>query len=110
MRPSSLLRGARLSALVAELAVRELDNAGAAKLLRCSASSARNYLLELMDAGAVDASSDRSDGADRTVYRLNPDKLGQGAFDAAGLIAGNPVAAAARDPLVAALFGAHPAL
>lgn len=107
MRPSSLLRNTRLNALLAELSLRDMGSLGAATLLDCSASSARNYLLELLDAGVVRALPNPADGNDRTVYRINPDKCLVGDFQAALTVAGDAVAAApARDALVAALFGA----
>jgi hypothetical protein len=87
--------------------VHDLGSIGAAALLDCSASSARNYLLELMDAGVVSAMLNRSGGNERTVYRLNTNRLLLDDFRAALAPAPDCVAiAAARDPLVAALFGA----
>ncbi|MET0856993.1 MAG: hypothetical protein ABWY27_09620 [Telluria sp.] len=108
MRPSSLQRIARIDALIAELSLRQLGNLGAAALLDCSASSARNYLRELLDAGVIVTGFKPMPAcADKTVYRLSGDHLRVTAFQAAlaaercGARAG-----AGRDPLVAALFGA----
>jgi hypothetical protein len=105
MRPSSLLRNTRLNALLAALAVRDLGSIGTAALLDCSASSARNYLLELLDAGVVSAILNPAVGNERTVYRLNTDRLLVDDFQST-LAPDCGATAAARDPLVAALFGA----
>lgn len=108
MRPSSLLRIARLDALIAELSLREKGNLGAAAFLNCSVSTARNYLLELLDAGVIVTGLNTVPAcADKTVYRLSADHVLVAAFKAtlgpdccgAGGVTG-------RDPLVAALFGA----
>lgn len=108
MRPSSLLRNARLGTLLAELSQRDLGSLGVAALLDCSPSSARNYLFELLDAGLLRALPNPAEGSDTTVYRLTPDQGLVDAFKTSLTVAGNAVAAAAeRDPLVAALFGAR---
>lgn len=138
MRPSTLLRIERLNTLVAALSVRDLGHAGVATLLRCSASSARNYVFELMDAGVIGLlrNGPVADGcSDKSVYRLNPNKRLVVAFQAT-LVAPEQRAStranlvrrdhdgdfgcseaavsvanmvARRDPLVTALFGAPPA-
>jgi hypothetical protein len=116
MRPSSLLRNTRLNALIEALSFRELGSKGAAALLQCSVSSARNYLEELMDARVIAISSKpwTGGGLDRTVYCLNPDPLIVGAFQTAlgefASGADKAANAAVRDPLVLALFGAPQAL
>lgn len=108
MRPSSLLRIERLDALIAELSLRGLGSFGVAALLDCSASSARNYLLELRDAGVVVADANSEPGcADKTVYRLSGDHfLVNGFKSSLSRSRGGADTVAARDPLVAALFGA----
>jgi hypothetical protein len=142
MRPSTLRRIERLSSLVAEFSVRDLGHAGVAALLQCSASSARNYVIELMDAGVIRLSPNgQPDGCiDRIVYRLNADQRLVDEFQAAlaypentraaavrrepglassvhhfrivpdgiGSALDAGVIAAARDPLVTALFGVPP--
>jgi hypothetical protein len=76
MRPSTLLRIARLDALVAAFSARDLGPAGIATLLRCSGSCARNYVTELVDAGMIKPMpaglADR--GVDKNVYRLTSNR------------------------------------
>jgi hypothetical protein len=116
MRPSSLLRNTRLNALIEALSLRELGSKGAATLLQCSASSARNYLQELIDARVITVSSTprTGGGIDRTVYCLNPDTMIVADFQTAlgESASGADMAtnAAVRDPLVLALFGAPPTM
>jgi hypothetical protein len=76
MRPSTLLRIERLAALVAAFCVRDLGPAGTATLLRCSGSSARNYVAELLDADVIKPiPAGRGEGCvDKNVYRLNPNR------------------------------------
>lgn len=74
MRPSTMLRIARMNALMSAFAVRDMGHLEAATLLQCSQSSARNYMFELMDAGVIipaDAQGRRR--AAKPVYRLNHD-------------------------------------
>lgn len=108
MRPSSMLRIERLDALIAELSLRGLGSFGVAALLDCSASSARNYLLELRDAGVVVPGPNSALAcADKIVYRLSSDQLLVDGFKVAlARSRGEADGGAARDPLVAALFGA----
>jgi hypothetical protein len=97
MRPSTLLRIERLGALVAAFSARDLGPAGIATLLRCSGSSARNYVAELLDAGVVKPMpGDRAEGSvDKNVYRLNPNRRLVDAFLAS-------LAAHGPDPLTRA--------
>lgn len=71
-----MLRIERLGALVAAYSVRDLGPAGVATLLRCSGSSARNYVAELLDAGVITPMPGGwADGcADKNVYRLTPNR------------------------------------
>lgn len=139
MRPSTLLRIERLDKLIAAFAACDMGYLDAAKLLRCSASAARNYLAELVDAGVIQqcrGNHDRSGG--KSLYRLSADQatvctymtaLGQACDRVnANLVSATsegqcsralprpvvvvncaalPVGTTRRDPLVAALFGAH---
>jgi hypothetical protein len=116
MRPSSLLRNTRLNALIEALSFRELGSKGAAALLQCSASSARNYLQELIDARVIAVSSKPWTGGDldKTVYCLNPDPLIVNSFQTAlgesASCDGTARTVMVRDPLVLALFGAPPTM
>lgn len=76
MRPSTLLRISRLDALLAALAVRDLPQVEVASLLRCSASSARNYVLGLVDAGVIlPVPHGHANGRMyKALYRLNPNQ------------------------------------
>lgn len=112
MRPSTQLRAVRLHQLIHALSARDLGNLDAATLLNCSASGARNYLLELLDAGVVTATSysGAGPGAEKIVYCLNADQAIVHRFldllckrSACSTGAGPTTA---RDPLVMALFGA----
>lgn len=71
MRPSTLLRRERLNLLVVELSLHDLRHVDIAALLECSASSARNYIFELMDGGVITVSPNQQShrSIDRT-YRL----------------------------------------
>lgn len=75
MRPSSLRRISQLNTLVTVLSVRALPQAAIANLLKCSASGARNYLLELIAAGLVDTvAHGYLDGRMyKSLYRLRQD-------------------------------------
>ncbi|MDP3670435.1 MAG: hypothetical protein WA191_21950 [Telluria sp.] len=75
-RPSTELRRVRLRALVAMFSEREIGYVEVARLLTCSASAARNYIFELMDAGVVSLSPNRgpAGGLDRSVYRISADR------------------------------------
>jgi hypothetical protein len=116
MRPSSLLRVTRLNALIEALSARELGSMAAARLLNCSASCARNYLMELMDAGIIAISSNlRADGSlDKTVYCLIADRaivdMFQDSLEDLSACEHTGPTVAMRDPLVVALFGAPQAL
>jgi len=131
MRSSTLLRVSRLDRLLAVLSVRALPQVEIACLLRCSTSAARNYVLELLDAGVVETVPHGEVNGRRykSLYRLHPDQGRLAAFLAAlrqaaawpgrprGMDAGparmefghcpltQDDAAIRRDPLVSALFG-----
>lgn len=68
MRRSSYRRQANLRTLVAEFALRDIGSAGVALLLDCSISAARNYIIELVDAGVLVSHPvrQRAGGVDRT--------------------------------------------
>lgn len=119
MRPSTLLRIERLTALVAAFSARDLSLDDVAALLRCSASSARNYAFELADAGIILCAppqpADRC--ADRHLFAITRQTAlvdafmaglaNPGGFAVARASGGNPFPVVVqRDPLVAALFGA----
>lgn len=113
-RPSSLRRVHNLRILVAAFAERDLGGGGVVGLLDCSASTARNYLLELMDARVIVPHPRRqpAGSADRLLYRLSDERHVVNAFLAelnrwdggAGALSA-PDECDRRDPLVAALFG-----
>ncbi|WP_119810054.1 hypothetical protein [Massilia cavernae] len=114
-RPSSVRRISNLRALVEEFGKRDLGCAAAALFLSCSFSSARNYIVELLDAGVLAAHPVRQGAGclDRTLYQLTADRLARQRFlatlaesDDAGFSFGPGDRPARRDPLVAALFGA----
>lgn len=106
MRPSTLLRMERLQLLAAAFARRSLRQADVAVLLDCSPSGARNYLNELVEAGAIAPSmataGERS--FSKRIFALRPD----GQRRVQGLLTEDCAALPhlQRDPLVAALFGA----
>lgn len=131
LRRSTARRIARIEELLSAFATRDMGHAQAATLLRCSLSSARSYMFELIDAGVLVATDARWGGrVARPVYRLNADARavadytaalqaaapagGQAdcappGWHAASYSAGRAApggAAVQRDPLVAALFGA----
>ncbi|RJG21487.1 hypothetical protein D3872_06720 [Massilia cavernae] len=108
-------RISNLRALVEEFGKRDLGCAAAALFLSCSFSSARNYIVELLDAGVLAAHPVRQGAGclDRTLYQLTADRLARQRFlatlaesDDAGFSFGPGDRPARRDPLVAALFGA----
>lgn len=82
MRPSTLLRIERLTALIAGFTPGVLQVADIAALLRCSLSSARNYIFELRDAGLIGlaAGSPTNCGIDRMVFCLTADRARIDAF------------------------------
>jgi hypothetical protein len=102
--------------LVAAFSRRHLGNPDVEALLACSASSARNYLIALLDAGIIEqvprcaghfvkpvyrlAANTRIDHAGGHVSRQLP---GMGEFVNYSSDAG--AIGVRRDPLVAALFG-----
>lgn len=85
-----------MRALVAEFAARDIGYAGAALLLDCSLTTARNYIAELLDAGLVFSLPGRpgrpgGSGVERTLYRRTADPLAVHRFLAA--LAGSQQAA-----------------
>ncbi|WP_020653009.1 hypothetical protein [Massilia niastensis] len=76
MRSSTVLRVSRLSRLLAVLSVRELPQVEIASLLRCSTSSARNYVLELLEAGVIETvpHGHANGRMYKSLYRLGPDQ------------------------------------
>jgi hypothetical protein len=52
-RPSTVRRLQRLNALIDELSARDMDAAAVALFLDCSATSARNYLNDLLEASVI---------------------------------------------------------
>ena len=74
LRRSTTRRIARLDQLMAAFASTDMGHAEAAALLRCSLSSARSYMFELIDAGVLVPTEFKLSGrVSRPVYRLNPD-------------------------------------
>lgn len=75
MRASIILRIERLTALMAAFSANDLRQADVAALLKCSAGSARNYVIDLMDAGVIAPSSDYqvARGTFQLRYRLSSD-------------------------------------
>lgn len=73
LRPSTSRRLANLRALVYEFSVRDMSFATAALFLKCSPSSARNYVFELLDAEVVISPQTKPPHGriDRLEYRLN---------------------------------------
>jgi hypothetical protein len=126
MRPSTFLRVERLNLLAAAFSRKDLGHPDVAALLACSASSARNYLFALLDAGLIEQipREQRAGHSIKPVYRLastmripdrgetidgagdiRPRELpGMGRFIDFSSDAG--AIAVRRDPLVTALFGA----
>lgn len=106
MRPSTALRIERLQLLAAAFARRTLRQADVAALLDCSPSGARNYLNELVEAGAIApcgaSAAERS--FSKRAFVLRPD--GQRRVQSLLLEDCAPLLHQRRDPLVAALFGA----
>ncbi|RJG14453.1 hypothetical protein D3872_17715 [Massilia cavernae] len=101
--------------MVEEFGERDIGCAAAAMLLNCSLTAARNYILELLDAGVVASHPVRQDAGclDRTLYQLSADRPLVQRFlatladtDRADFPFGAPNPPARRDPLVTALFGA----
>lgn len=84
LRPSTARRIERLRALVSELRVRDMGLVAIAAFLECSASAARNYVFELLDAGVVRSPPIKRPAGcvERTVYRLNTETLLLREFDA----------------------------
>lgn len=117
MRPSTTLRAARLGEVLDLLRERALPQAAIAARLRCSASAARNYVVELLAAGVIEAQPHgEADGRTyKFLYRLRADAAALAAFQAR-LAGADPcrtgrarAQAAYADPLVGALFGRRPA-
>ena len=90
-----MLRTEKLGQLAVAFEERDMGQLEVAALLECSASSARNYLFELLDAGVIRRLPEVERG--KPVYRSSGDG-GAAAY----------LVVARRDPLVAALFGAPP--
>jgi predicted ArsR family transcriptional regulator len=98
-------RADKLRLLLDGFARGEMDLAAVALLLDCSASSARNYVLELVDAGLLTSSRGgpvRGRVAS-AIYRLKRPDQDHGGASAGGVPAA--MLKAPRDPLVMALFG-----
>lgn len=93
-----MLRTEKLGELAVAFAQRDMGQLEAAALLECSASAARSYLFELLDAGVIRQKPQAERG--KPVYRLS--------YDGASPAAAVDNVEARRDPLVAALFGAPP--
>lgn len=72
-RLSTIRRIARLEVLLDEMKVRELTHYDVADFLMCSLSSARNYMLELLDAGLLSAVQHGQErrNRDETPYRVS---------------------------------------
>jgi hypothetical protein len=109
MRPSTLRRSENLLRLLGEFETRDLGPLGVALVLGCSASAARNYIAELLDARVIRRlPGGPGDGcADRVVYGVDQDAQRVARFKAAlaGSMMGGDSGPQWRDPLVAALFG-----
>ncbi|MEO7494999.1 MAG: hypothetical protein ABIT83_15415 [Massilia sp.] len=113
-RPSSLRRVHNLRILVAAFSERDLGGGGVVGVLDCSPSTARNYLLELMDARVIVPYPRRqpAGSADRLLYRLSDERHVVSAFlaelnrwDGGTETLCAPGDGERRDPLMAALFG-----
>ena len=77
LRPSTARRTEKLRALLAELSVRDMGYVAVAVHLKCSASSARNYVRELLDLRVIVPSPIKqpAGAVDRAVFRLNVDTV-----------------------------------
>lgn len=106
-KSASQRRAGKLRMLLDGLARSEMDLEAVALLLDCSASSARNYVLELVDAGLLTSTRGgpvRGRVAS-AIYRINrPEQRTQAAVghDMPAAMMNAP-----RDPLVMALFGSN---
>jgi hypothetical protein len=98
-RPASLQRCERMQALLGELANGEMDSVAIAAFLRCSNSSARKYVMALVDADLVFPSTLPSgQGRPKLGYCLTEDLQAVDDF-MSGLLAGqNSRAALKRTP------------
>jgi hypothetical protein len=81
-RPATIRRQRRLHALIGELSARDMDTTAVAAFLDCSATAARNYLNDLLEAMVIRArrAARTDDSGMRNGYCLNGDTALVGNF------------------------------